>query len=103
MFWLSGPGQASLTALYITFKILTILTDMNCIVIHIHREGNQVADILASHGLSLPSLSHWNAAPLFIIRDILVKNQPGLPILDFVLHDGALVFVLSICNYLLLL
>jgi hypothetical protein len=44
---------------------------MNCIVTHIHREGNQVADILASHGLSLPSLSHWNAAPFTAGPDIL--------------------------------
>jgi hypothetical protein len=51
---------------------------MNCIVTHIHREGNQVADILARHGLVIPSLSRWNVAPLFI-RDSLVKNQLGLP------------------------
>jgi ribonuclease HI len=57
---------------------LSLLNDMNCIVTHIHREGNQVADLLAKHGLSLPTLSHWNDAPLFI-RDSLVKNQLGLP------------------------
>jgi ribonuclease HI len=57
---------------------LSLLNDMNCIVTHIHREGNQVADLLTKHGLSLPTLSHWNDAPLFI-RDSLIKNQLGLP------------------------
>jgi ribonuclease HI len=56
-------------------NVLNLLTNMNCIVTHIHRERNQVVDILASRGLSYPFLSHWNAAPLFIIRDSLVKNQ----------------------------
>jgi ribonuclease HI len=41
-------------------NVLNLLTNMNCIVTHIHREGNQVADILARHGLVIPSLSHWN-------------------------------------------
>jgi ribonuclease HI len=36
---------------------LYYLNDLNCIVTHIYREGNMVADLLASHGMS-PSLSH---------------------------------------------
>ncbi|GAU22345.1 hypothetical protein TSUD_106730 [Trifolium subterraneum] len=52
----------------------SLLNGMNCIVSHIHREGNKVADLLACHGLSLNSISHWNVAPSFI-RNSLAKNH----------------------------
>jgi ribonuclease HI len=59
-------------------NILILLNDLNCIVSHIHREGNTVADLLAAHGLHLPSFSLWLAAPEFI-KDSLAKNHLGLP------------------------
>ncbi|PNY01473.1 ribonuclease H [Trifolium pratense] len=34
-------------------NVLFMITQMNCIVTHIYREGNQVADLIANHGLSL--------------------------------------------------
>jgi ribonuclease HI len=57
---------------------LILLNDMNCIVTHIHREGNTVADLLASHGLHLTSISHWSVAPDFLM-DSLAKNHLGVP------------------------
>jgi ribonuclease HI len=57
---------------------LILLNDMNCIVTHIHREGNTVADLLASHGLHLTSISHWSVAPDFL-KDSLAKNHLGVP------------------------
>ncbi|GAU12290.1 hypothetical protein TSUD_141980 [Trifolium subterraneum] len=53
---------------------LVLLSSMNCIVTHIYREGNQVVDLLANHGLGLAYLSHWHVAPLFI-KDSLRKNH----------------------------
>jgi ribonuclease HI len=45
---------------------LHMTTHMNFMVSHIYREGNQVADLLATHGLSLPSIVYWNTLPLFV-------------------------------------
>jgi ribonuclease HI len=47
---------------------------MNVIVTHIFREGNQVADLLANHGLSIPSIVFWSEMPLFV-RDCFVINK----------------------------
>jgi len=47
-------------------NVKTIIQSFNCIVSHVFREGNQVADSLANHGLSLNDFSVWNEAPLFI-------------------------------------
>ncbi|GAU35758.1 hypothetical protein TSUD_61180 [Trifolium subterraneum] len=54
------------------FNTRTLLIGMNCIVTHVYREGKKVADLLACHGLSLNSISHWNVAPSFI-RNSLAK------------------------------
>jgi hypothetical protein len=51
---------------------------MNVIVTHIYREGNQVADLLANHGLSDSSIVFWDDLPLFA-RDCFVKNKQGTP------------------------
>ncbi|PNX80556.1 ribonuclease H [Trifolium pratense] len=40
-----------------------LLSYMNCIVSHIYREGNQVADTLANHGCSLSSFTYWHQVP----------------------------------------
>lgn len=55
-----------------------MLRDMHCIVTHIYREGNQVADCLANHGLTLQALGVWNDTPDFI-NDCYVKDLLGMP------------------------
>lgn len=47
-------------------NVKTLIQRFNCIVSHVFREGNQVADSLANHGLSLNGISVWNEAPFFI-------------------------------------
>jgi ribonuclease HI len=37
-------------------NVLVLLRQMNCVITHIYREGNQVADMLANHGLNLSSM-----------------------------------------------
>lgn len=56
---------------------------MNCFVTHIYREGNEVADCLANHGLSLYSFTSWVDMPSFIGASF-VKNLLGLPSFRFV-------------------
>jgi hypothetical protein len=51
---------------------------MNCIVTHIFREGNQVVDLLANHGLSIVSLASWFVDPL-LIMDCMNQNKLGRP------------------------
>jgi hypothetical protein len=51
---------------------------MNCVVTHIYREGNQVADSLANHGLNINSLAFWQDSPLFI-SDCVNRNKLGVP------------------------
>ncbi|MCI21977.1 ribonuclease H protein, partial [Trifolium medium] len=69
---ISDPVAWNLRNRWVNIRIL--LNEMNCIVTHIHRECNKVADLLACHGLSLNSISHWNVALVFI-RDSLAKNH----------------------------
>jgi ribonuclease HI len=59
-------------------NVLHMVSSMNCIVTHIFREGNQVADLMANHGLTLASIVYWHVAPLFI-RDCFDKNKLGIP------------------------
>jgi ribonuclease HI len=61
-------------------NVLHMVNNMNCIVTHIYREGNQVADLFANHGLSLASIVHWHLPPLFI-RGCFAKNKLGIPCL----------------------
>jgi len=58
------------------------LTKMNCIVIHIFKEGNEVADSLANFGLSLEDFTVWHDTPSFI-RSNYVKNKIGMPSFRF--------------------
>jgi ribonuclease HI len=51
---------------------------MNVIVTHIFREGNQVADSFANHGLSITSIVFWSEMPLFV-RDCFTINKQGIP------------------------
>jgi len=53
---------------------MTYLRPMNFIITHIYREGNQVADILATFALSSDQKMYWQEAPLFI-RESYVKKQ----------------------------
>jgi len=50
---------------------------LNCIVTHIYREGNQVADLLANHGLTLTSIFYSQEAPTFYFGYFCTK-QVGL-------------------------
>jgi ribonuclease HI len=55
---------------------LHMTKQMNFMVSHIYREGNQVADLLANHGLSLLSIVYWNTLPLFV-RNCFECNKHG--------------------------
>jgi ribonuclease HI len=55
---------------------LFMTSQMNFMMSHIYREGNQVADLLANHGLSLSSIVFWNNLPLFV-RDCFYRNKHG--------------------------
>jgi hypothetical protein len=57
---------------------LFLFRQMNGIVSHIYREGNQVADALTNHDGTLASLACWYDVPLFIIESF-VKNQRDIP------------------------
>ncbi|GAU32064.1 hypothetical protein TSUD_214200 [Trifolium subterraneum] len=58
-------------------NVKLLLRQMNCIVSHIFREGNQVADTLANFGSSLSSLASWHFVPDFV-KDSIVKNKLGI-------------------------
>jgi ribonuclease HI len=55
---------------------LFLLRQINFVVSHIFREGDHVADNLASYGLNLSSM-YWHSLPLFIV-DRFEKNKLGL-------------------------
>jgi ribonuclease HI len=57
---------------------LIMVSQMNFMVTHIYREGNQVADLLANYGLTSTALTTWDEAPL-LIRDSLESNKLGMP------------------------
>ncbi|MCH80548.1 ribonuclease H protein [Trifolium medium] len=59
-------------------NVLFMLSQMNCIVTHIFREGNVAADLISKHGLSSLSSVIWNTPPLFI-NDCLSCNKLGMP------------------------
>jgi ribonuclease HI len=54
------------------------MLEMDCVITHIYREGNQPADILANHGLTIHNLSTWEEAPLFLHAS-LERNKFGFP------------------------
>jgi ribonuclease HI len=57
---------------------LAMVGQMNCVITHIYREGNQVADLFANFGLSIPDLVFWTEIPLFI-KEPFEKNKLGIP------------------------
>jgi ribonuclease HI len=59
-------------------NVMFMFRQMNCVVTHIYREGNQVADSLANHGLTINSLAFWQDSPLFI-SDCVNRNKLGVP------------------------
>jgi ribonuclease HI len=59
-------------------NVLTMIRQMNFMVTHIFREGNQAADLLANHGLNITSLIYWHQTPLFLCNCI-NKNKLGIP------------------------
>jgi hypothetical protein len=56
---------------------LVLLRQMNFIESHICKEGNQVVDDLANHGLSLNCIMFWQELPLFY-KVSFDKNKFGL-------------------------
>lgn len=60
-----------------------MLDNMNFMVTHIYREGNQCADSLAAWGLNANGLTVWTDVPLFI-REYYVKNRLGMPNFRFI-------------------
>lgn len=61
---------------------MVLFRHLNCMVSHVFREGNKVADALANHVVSLTSLSIWFDVPLFI-NDSFLHNKSGLPAFRF--------------------
>jgi hypothetical protein len=59
-------------------NVMFMASQMNLIVSHIYREGNQVADLLANYGLNLTSFVFWIDTPLFI-SDWVNRNKVGIP------------------------
>jgi ribonuclease HI len=59
-------------------NVMFVLSQMNCIVTHIFREGNSVADLLANYGLTSSVFTSWSSAPLFIFVG-LSKNKLWSP------------------------
>jgi hypothetical protein len=57
---------------------LAMFKQLNGMMSHIFREGNQVADSLANVGCTLSSPMYWNQSPDFI-SNLLEKNKFGHP------------------------
>ncbi|GAU49076.1 hypothetical protein TSUD_25350 [Trifolium subterraneum] len=57
-------------------NVKILLSRMNCIVSHIYKEGNQVADTLVNYGCSLSSFTYWHYVPDFI-KDSFDINRLG--------------------------
>jgi ribonuclease HI len=65
------------------WKNAMLLTRLrNFMVTHIFREGNQVADSLANHALTIPSYTFWHEPPV-CIKDSFLKNKLGIPSFRF--------------------
>jgi hypothetical protein len=65
-------------------NVKVLLLSLHCIVSHVYKEGNQMADSLATHGLYLSSISFWHDVPDFIRPAFLVTKKVGLT-LDYFL------------------
>lgn len=57
-------------------NVKVILNRLNCIIFHTYREGNQAADSLANHGLTLNSINFWTVVPNFISSSF-IKDKAG--------------------------
>jgi ribonuclease HI len=64
------------------FNCQLILRNMNFLITHIYREGNECADTLANIGLTLVNYTFWNEAPVEIVAS-LFRNKLGLPCYRF--------------------
>ena len=65
------------------FNCTKLTSQMNFVVTHIFREGNQCADRLANLGLSIQGVSFWNIVPAAITSHF-VCNKLGRPSFRFV-------------------
>jgi ribonuclease HI len=89
-FWLESDSSLVVNAFRNPIKIvawllrnrwenmLVMLGQMNCIVTHVYREGNGVADLLAKFGLNAPGYTSWSSVPDFLFV-ALAGNKLGLP------------------------
>jgi ribonuclease HI len=76
---IKNPGKPVAWQLRNRWKnAMVLFRQMNCVITHIYKEGNQVADSLANQGLSIASIAFWNETPLFI-TDYLNMNKLGMP------------------------
>ena len=57
---------------------LLILNSLNCIISHVYRKGNQVADSLANHGLTLNNFTFWYDVPDFASPSF-IRDKAGWP------------------------
>jgi predicted methyltransferase len=64
-------------------NVKSMINQMNFLVSHIYREGNQIADSLANFGRSLNNLEVWEEIPSFIIEQY-VKDRLGLSQFRFI-------------------
>lgn len=55
-----------------------MLRNLNYRVTHIYREGNEVADRLANHGLTLNAFVSWET-PLYFSNESFYRNKQGMP------------------------
>jgi len=64
---------------------LLLASQMNFLVTHIYREGNQCEDILANIRHNVDNLTIWFQIPEYISSSF-CKNRLGLPSFRFVTH-----------------
>jgi hypothetical protein len=64
------------------FNVQLLMRNMNVIVTHIYREGNECADYLANIGLGLVHFTFWTVLPS-ALRCSFVKNKLGMPSFRF--------------------
>ncbi|KAK2357678.1 hypothetical protein QL285_094926 [Trifolium repens] len=64
--------------------LVFIVSQKNFMVTHIYREGNQVADLMANHGLSFLPLFFDLISPC-LLGTVMLETNNGFLILEYVL------------------
>jgi ribonuclease HI len=77
-----------------------MMSEMHCVITHIYREGNQIADLLLI--MLYPfHLLYFGMIPLCLLVNVWIGTKMGYLALDFVLLNGVLVYIPSIVITLL--